>query len=118
PSNLHMSTSTMHADRETWNRRFADGSHSPSKPDEFFVQAHQEYVAPLLEARAARLVGHPEAPAIGGSLTALDVAAGTGRHGLWLAERGWRVTMVDIADQGLALAQRHARGRNVEVEFL
>jgi SAM-dependent methyltransferase len=27
---------------------------------------------------------------------ALDLAAGSGRHSLWLAERGWAVTAVDI----------------------
>jgi SAM-dependent methyltransferase len=27
---------------------------------------------------------------------ALDLAAGSGRHSLWLAERGWNVTAVDI----------------------
>lgn len=27
---------------------------------------------------------------------ALDLAAGSGRHALWLAERGWNVTAVDI----------------------
>jgi SAM-dependent methyltransferase len=27
---------------------------------------------------------------------ALDLAAGTGRHSRWLAERGWQVTAVDI----------------------
>jgi SAM-dependent methyltransferase len=27
---------------------------------------------------------------------ALDLAAGSGRHALWLAERGWEVTAVDI----------------------
>jgi SAM-dependent methyltransferase len=29
--------------------------------------------------------------------TALDLAAGSGRHAIWLAERGWDVTAVDIA---------------------
>src|SRR5947209_9169671 len=27
---------------------------------------------------------------------ALDVAAGSGRHSAWLAERGWEVTAVDL----------------------
>jgi hypothetical protein len=27
---------------------------------------------------------------------ALDLAAGSGRHAIWLAERGWNVTAVDI----------------------
>lgn len=33
---------------------------------------------------------------------AVDLAAGEGRHALWLAARGWRVTAVDFAAAGLA----------------
>lgn len=33
--------------------------------------------------------------------TAVDLAAGEGRHALWLAERGWAVTAVDFAAAGL-----------------
>jgi SAM-dependent methyltransferase len=33
---------------------------------------------------------------------AVDLAAGEGRHALWLADRGWRVTAVDFSDVGLA----------------
>jgi SAM-dependent methyltransferase len=33
---------------------------------------------------------------------AVDVAAGEGRHALWLAGLGWRVTAVDYSDVGLA----------------
>lgn len=32
----------------------------------------------------------------------VDLAAGEGRHALWLAERGWRVTAVDFSVAGLA----------------
>jgi SAM-dependent methyltransferase len=32
---------------------------------------------------------------------AVDLAAGEGRHALWLAGRGWRVTAVDFSDVGL-----------------
>jgi SAM-dependent methyltransferase len=32
---------------------------------------------------------------------AVDLAAGEGRHALWLAARGWRVTAVDFSDVGL-----------------
>jgi SAM-dependent methyltransferase len=41
---------------------------------------------------------------------AVDLAAGEGRHALWLAGRGWRVTAVDFSDVGLARgrAQRGA----------
>jgi len=30
---------------------------------------------------------------------ALDLASGSGRHALWLSERGWAVTAVDILDE-------------------
>jgi len=33
---------------------------------------------------------------------AVDLAAGEGRHALWLAGPGWRVTAVDFSDVGLA----------------
>ena len=33
---------------------------------------------------------------------AVDLAAGEGRHGLWLAGRGWCVTAVDFSDVGLS----------------
>ena len=32
---------------------------------------------------------------------AVDLAAGEGRHALWLAGRGWRVTAVDFSATGL-----------------
>jgi SAM-dependent methyltransferase len=38
---------------------------------------------------------------------AVDLAAGEGRHALWLAERGWQVTAVDFSDTGLS----RGRGR-------
>ncbi|SDC58736.1 Methyltransferase domain-containing protein [Geodermatophilus telluris] len=40
--------------------------------------------------------------------TALDLAAGEGRHALWLAARGWRVTAVDFSATGLARGQGQA----------
>lgn len=43
--------------------------------------------------------------------TALDVAAGAGRHALWLARRGWDVDAVDFARPGLDLGRAaEARG--------
>jgi SAM-dependent methyltransferase len=36
---------------------------------------------------------------------ALDLAAGEGRHALWLARRGWRATAVDFSATGLARGQ-------------
>lgn len=39
---------------------------------------------------------------------ALDVAAGRGRHSLWLARHGWQVTAVDWSHVGLDLGRAHA----------
>ncbi|MFB0835130.1 class I SAM-dependent methyltransferase [Arthrobacter halodurans] len=41
----------------------------------------------------------------GGGRRALDLACGAGRHSVWLAGRGWRVTGVDFAPAGLARAR-------------
>ncbi|MBM6405339.1 class I SAM-dependent methyltransferase [Phycicoccus sp. CSK15P-2] len=42
---------------------------------------------------------------------ALDVAAGEGRNAVWLAERGWDVTMTDFSAVGVERARTVARGR-------
>jgi tellurite methyltransferase len=48
---------------------------------------------------------------------ALDVACGTGRHAIFLAERGWQVTAVDGSDVGIELATAIAGERGVEVDW-
>jgi SAM-dependent methyltransferase len=44
----------------------------------------------------------------------LDVACGTGRHTLFLAERGWRVHAVDRDDEALEQLRRVAQSRQLE----
>ena len=90
-------------ERDRWNRKFAEGSNVSEVPDTFFIEAYQDYIDPLLGESSGRM--------------ALDLASGAGRHGLWLAERAWRVTLVDIAAEALDLARRRAAGRNLAVEF-
>lgn len=46
---------------------------------------------------------------------AVDLAGGAGRHALWLARRGFAVTVVDRAEAGLQLAARRAAARGLEV---
>jgi SAM-dependent methyltransferase len=46
--------------------------------------------------------------------TAVDLAAGEGRHALWLAARGWRVTAVDFSAVGLDRGRSTTWGRDVE----
>jgi len=65
-----------------WNERYRRGEAcGPQEPDELVV-----YAAGLLTP------GH-----------AMDVACGAGRHAVYLAGRGWRVTAMDGAEAALAL---------------
>jgi SAM-dependent methyltransferase len=46
---------------------------------------------------------------------ALDVGSGEGADAIWLAERGWRVTALDISTVALDRGAAHARERGGEV---
>lgn len=48
---------------------------------------------------------------------ALDLACGTGRHAIFLAERGWRVTAVDASRVGIEIARALAQARGAEVDW-
>ncbi|MET8282232.1 bifunctional NAD(P)/FAD-dependent oxidoreductase/class I SAM-dependent methyltransferase [Micromonospora sp. NPDC005174] len=50
---------------------------------------------------------------------ALDVGSGEGADAVWLAERGWRVTAVDISTTALTRAAEHAEAAGVghQIEF-
>jgi SAM-dependent methyltransferase len=62
--------------------------------DERYAEQQQWSAAPNAQI-AALLAGLPPGDAV-------DLAAGEGRHALWLAGLGWRVTAVDFSDVGLA----------------
>jgi len=49
---------------------------------------------------------------------ALDLGCGEGADAIWLAERGWRVTGVDVSATALGRAAAHARDRGVEVAWV
>jgi SAM-dependent methyltransferase len=48
---------------------------------------------------------------------ALDLGCGEGGDAIWLAERGWTVTGVDISPTAVARATRAARERELPAEF-
>jgi len=48
----------------------------------------------------------------------LDVPCGSGRHAVPLAQRGFRMTGVDLSSDALALAQQTAAAAGVEIELL
>jgi 2-polyprenyl-3-methyl-5-hydroxy-6-metoxy-1,4-benzoquinol methylase len=83
-------------EREDWNRKHGEaGLHFGSEPNRFLV-AEAEALPPG---------------------RALDVACGSGRNTVWLAERGWRVTGVDFSDVALENARRLAAERGVDVDW-
>lgn len=49
---------------------------------------------------------------------ALDVAAGRGRHALWLAAQGWQVTAVDWSHVGLDLGRAHQPHDDSAIEWV
>lgn len=77
-------------ERRKWESRYQQANQEPfygRQPSPFLVRA-----LPLL-------------PAAG---RCLDVAGGEGRNALFLAQRGWQVTVLDVAVAGLARARRRA----------
>jgi 2-polyprenyl-3-methyl-5-hydroxy-6-metoxy-1,4-benzoquinol methylase len=50
--------------------------------------------------------------------SALDVGMGEGRNALYLAQQGWQVTGVDVADKALAYAQKKAQALKVNITTL
>lgn len=83
------------ADRERWDRRYAESADAAPSPPEWLAELDDELP------RRGR---------------ALDVAAGTGRMALWLAARGLEVTAVDISPVGLARCREAAAARGLRVE--
>lgn len=79
--------------RSSWNDRHA-ARETPVRPAAFVIE--REHLLPA-EGRA------------------LDVAGGSGRHAVWLARRGFEVTLVDISD--VALARAEAAAGEVSVEL-
>ncbi|WP_255194958.1 class I SAM-dependent methyltransferase [Halorarius litoreus] len=80
----------------TWDERFASGSY-PDDPDPSPVL--ERYVDTFPEGRA------------------LDVAAGTGRNAVFLAEQGYAVDALDQSREGLRIARERAVERGVADRF-
>ena len=84
----------------SWNKKYSEGSHGSLDPDQFLLSAYDEF-----------LFG--TSPGL-----ALDVAGGVGRHSIWLAQRGWRVKLLDISEVGIQKAQENAQSTNTSSSIL
>lgn len=89
-------------ERKSWNQRYGRGQHLERDPNSFLLQAYRDFIA-------------AQFPSPG---TAVDVAGGTGRHSIWLAQRGWDVTLVDISDVGVKLALQDAAASGVKIRAI
>ncbi|PYS47386.1 MAG: hypothetical protein DMF68_16145 [Acidobacteria bacterium] len=78
-----------------WNERYSRGEQIIKEPMPLLVRVARE----LKPGRA------------------LDLACGTGRHAIFLAERGWQVVAVDASHVGIEIAKATARVRSVEVDW-
>lgn len=73
--------------------------------------------------RPQRWSGHPNATLVAEVAdlapgTALDVGCGEGADAVWLAQRGWRVTGLDVSAVALERAARAAQDAGVEIELV
>jgi tellurite methyltransferase len=77
-----------------WNERYRQGECASNEPHPVVVQ----FASGLPPGRA------------------LDVACGAGRHAIWLAERGWRVTAVDKATAAIEILRQRSLDKGVQID--
>ncbi|MBM4002297.1 MAG: class I SAM-dependent methyltransferase [Planctomycetes bacterium] len=85
------------SDRERWDANYRAGSHHEHQPSAVLVGLLPYFAAPG---------------------RALDIGGGLGRHAIWLAEQGWKVTLVDVSEVGLAIARERSANRSVILDFV
>jgi len=76
-----------------WDERYRRGEHTHDEPHPLVVQ----FVSGLPRGRA------------------LDLACGVGRHSIWMAERGWRVTAVDSSRVAIEILEHRASQMNLAI---
>jgi len=89
-------------ERDRWDLKYEQGLPSLTEPDPFFISTYDEFV-------------YPSFPNAG---VALDLAGGLGRHALWLAQRQWQVSVVDVSEVAIQKLSAAAFQQNVELDLL
>lgn len=90
----------MESDRIKWNERYAGEGFSNGPYPSRYLAEHISLIESLVAGRKA-----------------IDIACGEGRNSIFLARRGFNVTGLDIAEQGLVKAKRWAAEEGVDVDF-
>ncbi len=103
---MSFSLASSDKERERWNQKYREAPIAKSEtrlvPDPFLVRAFAEYILPLF-------------PHTG---SALDLAGGAGRHAVWLAKQGWKVTLIDISEAGVEQARQNAGPLASHIQFV
>jgi SAM-dependent methyltransferase len=89
-------------EHDRWNRKYCESPGAWAEPDPFLLQAFFQYIVPLFP----------------GGGKALDLAGGAGRHAIWLAKKGWEVTLIDISEAGVELARHNAGALATHIRFV
>jgi len=77
-----------------WDERYRSGAGADDEPHPLVM----EFASNLVPGRA------------------FDVACGAGRHAIWLAERGWRVTAVDSSRVAIEILRRRANEKGLAID--
>ena len=84
-----------------WDLKYEQGLPSLTIPDPFFVSSYERVV----EGRFP----------MGGR--ALDLAGGLGRHAIWLAARGWHVSVVDISEVAIEKLRQEVKQHGLQLDL-
>ncbi len=82
-------------EQSSWDERYSSGQYASADPHKLL----REIVSKLKPGRA------------------LDLACGTGRNSIFLAEHGWEVTAVDNSVVGVEIARNRAKEKDLNVNF-
>jgi SAM-dependent methyltransferase len=91
-----------------WDERFSEGDCVLTEPDPFFHKLVSHY--PLLPHWEVSPEDSPQ------RLRALDLACGSGRHAISLAQVGFETIAIDFSKQALACTQQSAIDRGVTID--
>lgn len=86
----------MDKSKESWDHRWQEKSVAPLEPDPWLRRA---------------------LPWLPGTGKVLDIACGRGRNALYLAERGFLITGIDISQTGLSLLRQEAKKNSLHLEL-
>ncbi len=94
------------SDVQSWNQRYLAGEFGFRETDPFVMEAHKNYLQPLLLENSAIE-----------SNSGLDLAGGAGHHAVWLAQQGWRMTLADWSQPALEIAREKAAASQIALDI-